>query len=312
MTKVTKMTDKKKPAAVFVFQGGDGMEKKAGLTLDLAQAIPNISSLIGDSEQKVEYKYRHDVTPKALSTYLRSVSARIKSMPYDGLTELTPEDWNLVFWLAYRLGDTEFYEDTSQFPEMMEIADLILQMPEPARLFYFGTYLGECFAYECDCDRNRVKLLRKEAKQWLESLSQASQHRYQNTPIPGIYRKYKKESTHTYDLDEKYKDQWLIDNQEDLDAGRIFNWYELDMETKVHLVHLNIKLYACTCERPFYEMWNGFCSTLPRIADFLWSNMKRDELMKYTKTSDSKKDGVAKRKDTFEDLLAYVEFARDR
>jgi hypothetical protein len=309
---MTKVTDKKRPVAIFIFQDEYGAEKKAGLTLDLASTIPNISSLLEGSTSKVEYKYRSDVSQKALTAYFRSVSARVKGIDFEGFVDLSPVDWNFVFWLAFRLGDTQFYEDMSHFPDLMEVADLILKMPEPARLFYFGTYLGQCFGFDCDCDRHRIKLLRREARKWLETLESGDRERYQNTPIPGAYRKYKKQLTHTYDLDSKFKNDWLADNQTDIDSERIFNWYDLDMDTKVHLVHIGAKLPLCACERPFYEMWNAFCSMVPSVANSLWTNMKRNELMKYAQTTDDKKDGVARRKQSFDDLCAYVEFARDR
>jgi hypothetical protein len=310
---MTKVSDKKHPAAFFVFQDQTTMVKKAGLTIDLANAIPNIASLLGDSDEKIEYRYRGDVSQNAVNAYFRSVSARIKGVEFNGFAELSIVDWNFVFWLAFRLGDSQFYETYGpNFPPMMDVADKILHMPEPARLFYLGTYLGECFAFDCNCDRHRIKLLRKEAQRWMASLDSVERTRYENTPISGAYRNYKRQLVHTYDQDEKFKDDWLATNLVEIEAERIYNWYELDMEIKVHLVHIGAKLPPCACKRSFDEMWTAFCSMIPPIADFLWTNMKRDELMKYAVTSDDKKDGVARRKKTIEDLRAYVDFTRDR
>lgn len=303
----------KRAALIFCFTDStDGQEQRAGLTHDLASAIPILAELIQDSptDTRTEYRYREEVTRDVVFFYLKLVSARSKETELPEPENFDSLKWKHLFWLAFRLEDTQFFsEDNFEFlPELDAVSDLLLEMPRPALLHYFGAYLAHCFMVDCTCDRQRVRLLRKEARSWLETLDPKTRSKYERTPLSGKFRKIKKTLSHSYDLDELNRTTWESKNANDLESGSIFNWYDLDMEIKVHLVHLQINLPACSCKVDFFEHWNTFCTLSPSIASYIWQNMKRDELAKYIKTSDSKKVGTALRKESFDDLVAYVEF----
>jgi len=120
----------------------------------------------------------------------------------------------------------------------------------------------------------------------------------------------KKQLGHTYDLEEKFKEDWDTENGDAVSAGEMFDWYELDRDIQTHMIFRQAKTPKCTCSRSFYGMWNKFCTMNGGVADFLWTNMKRDELMKYCWTEDTKRDGVVKRKKTLEDLKSYIVFSK--
>lgn len=304
----------KKAAIIFIFvDSHTGDEKKAGLTAQLVNAIPALKpAYMNDSI--VEFKYKTDIPSKVVSAYFKIVSSRISENKEIDFSTFTPHDWSSLFWLAFRLKDTDFFDErnNSFFPNFADLNSVILEMPEPAKLHYFGEYIGSCFSFECNCDRLRIKELKEDTKAWLDTLVDSQRQKYVATPISGVFKKVKKQLGHTLDLDDVMKEQWKTENEAALQSGTIFDWYELTMDIKIHLVHIQCELPKCTCERDFNEMWKKFCTTSPVIASFIWTNMKRDQLMRYAKTSDIQKDNIARRKKTFDELKTYIEFAKDK
>lgn len=310
-TEITaKKTKKPVPTIIFIYLEND-VEKRTGFMTPVAKEIPAFSEIIQNSGK--EFRYAHELSTSAMTAYFKTIVSRISPKPPIDYSNLTAQEWNQIFWLAFRLNDLAFFDNTSFFPDItsLEIDKVILQMPEPAKLHYCGAYLGSCFYFDCNCDRLRISQLKEDANEWLESQNWLDRQKYLATPRSGNF-KPGKTMGYIYDQNETMKTDWLKRNADALQNNTIFNWYDLDLSTKIHLVHLVFDVPKCSCNYDFYEMWNKFCTFIPSVAKFLWDNMKRDQFLLYAKTSDPQKDGSAGRKKSFNELKTYVEFVGNK
>lgn len=303
---------KQKPAIVFNYTDiSTGAQKSQGFIMQMVNELPAFKEVFEKSNS--EFVYDHDLSTNAMNAYFGIVRSRIQGKEPANYPDLTPQDWIYIFWLAYRLDDQKFFdENASCFPSIDKLINDVLKMPAPARLHYFGAYLGVCFTRECNCDHVRIAQLKEDAEEWLKSQPESDQVKYHKTQLlrSGNFKSKKGCLGYIYDRSGEMKHDWSVRIKTELQNGTIFNWYDLDLQTQIHLVHLQARIPECTCILEFTEVWHAFCTKSPAIAKFLWDNMKRNCLMKYAISSDTKADGVAARKGTFEELNRYIEFIR--
>ena len=287
---------------------------KTPIPLKYALAMPVVQIALERfvEGKKMRFDYREETTKEAVFTYLSIKKAQVDETDMPDLSKVTAETWTHVFSLACHFGDMAFFEDESiQFPELDDVVDEVPNMVQEAMMFYIEWYLSDAFYPDCECEHGKVRDMKEDAEAWWDTLPEATRKIYSATisapDLPMKWVGHYPNETHMLlvDKNEYFRSSFEYYNRDDIASGEIYNWYGLDTEIRQYLISkFHTKVPKCECVCSFHTVWTNFNTMHPSLAEFIWTNMDRENLLEIANCP-RKKVNTMKRS-SFGDMTAYV------
>lgn len=274
---------------------------------EIAQNVPNIRlsmSISCQESQSRKYIFRAETTIKAIKDYFLSIkTGKLKT---DSLAD--------VILLAYNLGDLN-YSDKYLLPDLQDLSDGdLIKIPEPALYKYVKQYLQEIFNPECIC-----------GYEFSQNIQQSSD----NNPTSEIYlivyefRRYFDDRKINYPAKAKDRGALYSKNMGNLivtlNRMKLYiinsqnfplickQFVGLPQTTRIWIMNRICCIYICNISLSFYNSWLNFICERRELANFLWNNMDRDNLLNIGGVNKFKPQYNSMKKKEFCELQKYIE-----
>lgn len=227
---------------------------------------------------------------------------------------LTSRMWADVIKMASFFGDEGFHEDPEiMLPSLHDIAENYLDVSHcEAMSVIINEYLDDVFRCKCDQDKDAVK-------SWFAGMEESEKNKYKNTAV--ILRLALKKD-HYYSLREKiynYSQRTHQDIDDQIITKKMksrikfinetreyypyfesridefYYWDEMTLNAKLMISHKLKPQKKCNCGQIIGDKWLRFVTEFPVIAETVWDNCDRVELLEFTKLPAKKVNSMKKK-----------------